>query len=218
MTMEIVIPEENESVRIGRKLWEQLPNESDKAYNAFLVYRDIGRTRSLPAAYRKHSGKDAKQANGQWNLWSDRFNWRERARAWDIEQDQIKTDAYSETVKRMFDRQIKVSLAFQQKVVERLESMQATDLDPKDMVRWFKAAVEIERIARGVKDGKMPDDGQIAAGNDENDKPNSPSYGGASYEALGAAERAYYEQAFGERFALGSQERDTGDTGWEATV
>ncbi len=73
-----------------RKAWEQLEGEPNEAYARFLVYRNLGRARSLDAAFRLDIGKATKgnkrqQAPGQWGGDSVQWNWVERATAWDIE-------------------------------------------------------------------------------------------------------------------------------------
>ena len=40
-------------------LWEQLPEETGKAYKAFSAYRDAGLTRSLVGVYRQETGRAA---------------------------------------------------------------------------------------------------------------------------------------------------------------
>lgn len=64
--------------------WLRLPDESEEAYAAFLIYRDLGIIRSVLKAYRQKSGKiTAKQAPGQWNKWAKDYRWRARARDYD---------------------------------------------------------------------------------------------------------------------------------------
>ncbi len=74
-----------------RKPWDQLEGEPSEAYARFLIYCTMGRTRSLEAAYLLDSGQTAKKSkkkqsiSGQWTNDSTKFNWIERAIAWDIE-------------------------------------------------------------------------------------------------------------------------------------
>jgi hypothetical protein len=50
---------------------------------------------------------------------------------------------------KMAERHVRVALAFQAKAVERLQSIDADKLTPDQTLRWFEAAVRIERLARG---------------------------------------------------------------------
>jgi hypothetical protein len=70
--------------RPDRQPWDRLESESSKAYAAFLAFRDIGPGRSLSEAYRVHSNRpDARKPSGTFTTWCKRFNWPERADAWD---------------------------------------------------------------------------------------------------------------------------------------
>jgi hypothetical protein len=67
---------------------ERLPKESIRAYRAFCIYRDLGAARSLDKAWRgfqADQGKDATSARrpGHWADWSQKFDWFERAQAYD---------------------------------------------------------------------------------------------------------------------------------------
>lgn len=74
--------------------WDRQPGEPERGYDAFLVYRDLGPERSVPAAYRQRSGNDlAKQAGGQWNAWSKAFHWKSRALAYDHHTARVAQDA-----------------------------------------------------------------------------------------------------------------------------
>lgn len=67
--------------RIERELapWDRQPDETSKAYAAFVTFRDIGPSRSLPEAYRKHTGKQTARAGGTWGVWYRKHHWKERA-------------------------------------------------------------------------------------------------------------------------------------------
>lgn len=71
------------------QIWERQEDESDAAYTRFLIYRNLGPSRSLDAAYRASLGDAAKRrkpprVSGQWQDDSAQFHWPERAAAWDI--------------------------------------------------------------------------------------------------------------------------------------
>jgi hypothetical protein len=69
---------------------ERLPQESQRAYRAFCIYRDMGPDRSLDQAWKRFraaSGptKDRGSARrpGHWADWSQKYHWVERAEAYD---------------------------------------------------------------------------------------------------------------------------------------
>ena len=64
-------------------LWEKLPQEGPKAFEAFCVYRDM-KPRSVLKAYRqKTSNKTAARVSGSWNEWTAEFRWSDRVEAYD---------------------------------------------------------------------------------------------------------------------------------------
>lgn len=63
--------------------YEQQPDESGRAFRAFVHYRDLGVERSLDRAYAQHAGENAGKAPGQWNAWSSQLDWVRRAAAYD---------------------------------------------------------------------------------------------------------------------------------------
>src|SRR5215469_16904101 len=65
--------------------WEQRDGESMPAYLAFVVYRDMRGERSIDAAYRASRGPQVgtKRASGRFKDWSQKYDWKERAEAYD---------------------------------------------------------------------------------------------------------------------------------------
>lgn len=66
-------------------LWDQLLDESARAYACFLVYRDLGPDRSLDKAFTRaqEAQEGTRKAPGCWHQWSGKYRWPERAQAWD---------------------------------------------------------------------------------------------------------------------------------------
>lgn len=58
--------------------WDRLPNESSRAYQAYVIYRDLGPDRSLAQVSQKHT-----KSIPTLKRWSSKYNWVERARAYD---------------------------------------------------------------------------------------------------------------------------------------
>jgi hypothetical protein len=70
-----------------RNKWDRLDGESDKAFAAFCVYRDLGAERSVDAAYQKHSKTTSKTRPPHWLKWSAKYHWVDRVKAWDDHKD-----------------------------------------------------------------------------------------------------------------------------------
>lgn len=64
---------------------KRLPNESHKAFEAFNIYLELGRQRTIDKAYRKANNiqNESKRASPQWFNYSRDFNWVERSRDYD---------------------------------------------------------------------------------------------------------------------------------------
>lgn len=66
----------------GRRPWDQLPAESTTAYSAFLLYLDLGmHERSQSKLAKVLYGNE--DSTGQIAKWSTKFDWINRAEAWD---------------------------------------------------------------------------------------------------------------------------------------
>ena len=128
--------------------WSRQHNESPKAYAAFTIYRDLGQYRSYDKAIVIANKKPS--ARRYWARWASKYKWVERAQLYDTHMDEINLQKKEEEVIKMAERHAKIALAFQSKVVKRLESIQPEDLNARETVRWFALATKIERISRGA--------------------------------------------------------------------
>lgn len=68
-------------------VWEQRPNESAVAYQAFCTYRDMGYKRSLSKVARELS-----KSKPLMQRWSANHEWVERVEAWDREEDRVRLE------------------------------------------------------------------------------------------------------------------------------
>lgn len=72
--------------------WEQMTGESDESFARFLMYRNLGPSRSMRKAYLRYlqeadgftGGAKRLHIPGQWQRDSSNFFWVERAAAWDV--------------------------------------------------------------------------------------------------------------------------------------
>lgn len=134
---------------MAEQLWERQDGESSRAYQAFVVYRDLGPERSIDKAIAA-AGK-ARGNRGHWQRWSSAFRWVDRAAAWDDEQDRIKRAAQAQAVVEMAERHALIARL-------ALQSLQDWLSDRADVgkLSWSSAsqlldiAAKIERNARGL--------------------------------------------------------------------
>ena len=135
------------------KPWDQIVGESNEAYARFLVYRNLGPTRSLAVAYaytytlgspkatkRVKSRRSAKatksskslvstKVSGQWNKDSSQFQWQARATAWDIE---MLTQVGQQTV-------VKFVTLLDDAVLMTLKHLKETKRKPRTWLDLFNA-------------------------------------------------------------------------------
>jgi RecG-like helicase len=133
------------------KPWERQPEETDKSWNAFVIYRDMPlETRTVRATMKslgKHESKGME--------WQSKYLWTARARAWDAEVDRINRLAQVKAVEKMRERQIKQALKMQEigknellKIAEKqLKAKKA--LEPKIVLQLIKDGTALERLVRG---------------------------------------------------------------------
>ena len=132
--------------------WERQPGESARAFRAFAVYRDMGLGRTLEATGRQVSGGNPGRKKGTTGCirnWYQKFNWAERARAWDNEQDRIWREQQTKARKEMLERHVKQAKALQLKAIERIARMKPDELKPGEVLDYFIQAAKMERLCLG---------------------------------------------------------------------
>lgn len=137
--------------------WERQPRESEEAFYAFTLYRDMSpRKRSLRRVADLIDGHEGvtreprrRHVPGRIKRWAERFAWVERALAWDEEQDRLRREAQREAVEEMLRRHAQEAVALQTKALQRLRELDPSELSPRDVLAFFVEAAKLERISRG---------------------------------------------------------------------
>lgn len=137
--------------------WERQPRESEEAFYAFTLYRDMPpRERSLRRVADLIDGHEGatrgprrRHVPGRIKRWAERFAWVERALAWDEERDRLAREAETEAIRAMRERHAREAMALQEKAILRLRAMDPGELTPNDVLRYFVEAAKLERLARG---------------------------------------------------------------------
>ncbi|MBQ9168882.1 MAG: hypothetical protein IJX67_10830 [Oscillospiraceae bacterium] len=128
--------------------WERRQDESTKAYEAFCIYRDMGRERSLSKVSAKLQKSETLMGR-----WSRTFDWVKRAASWDDEQDRIAREIarkeQAEAIKNMRKRHADVATAMILKAARALNRLKEEDIKPSDISRMMEVASKLERISRG---------------------------------------------------------------------
>jgi hypothetical protein len=146
-----------------KQSWEQLEGESDKAFSAFVIFRDMGPSkRSLDGAstlYHNHNrqegdkkemaGAKNKNRSGQVQVWADRWNWRQRASAWDAEQDRVGREAQLQEIIEMRRRHAEEAMLLQTVALEKLRAIDPDSLTANQTLDYLVEAAKLERLSRG---------------------------------------------------------------------
>lgn len=128
--------------------WERRESESTKAYEAFCIYRDMGRERSLAKVAEKLQKSETLMGR-----WSRENDWVKRAAKWDDEQDRIEREIaqkeQAKAIKDMRKRHADLGQAMLIKAARALARIPDDDIKPQDISRMVDVASKLERISRG---------------------------------------------------------------------
>lgn len=82
------------------QLFERMDHETSKAYRAFVLYRDLGATRTVQRAWELYydGARLPGTAPGYFRAWSSTYAWVERAQAWDDHQQALADAVIGEEV------------------------------------------------------------------------------------------------------------------------
>lgn len=129
------------------KPWERQKGESEKAYEAFAIYRDMGEKRTFTAVAEK-----LQKSSSLIRRWKDRWEWVERVRAYDNDLEKEARLKAIKDRKDMVDRHIKIAMQLQKKALEALTSFSVEDMSPKDVKEYIKMATDLERLNRTLEE------------------------------------------------------------------
>jgi hypothetical protein len=142
--------------------WDRQEDEPEKAYGYFVLYRDLGRTRTVAKV-----ATEVNKSRDYLHKLATRWKWVQRAQAWDREEDRLYVEGLAEQRRDMAKRHARIAGALQAKLVARLQSLDASKLSPADIARWLEVATRVERLALGLPDSTTahtgPDGGPIRA-------------------------------------------------------
>jgi len=142
------------------KPWEQLPEESGPAFEAFSTYRDLGPGRTISAVAEK-----LRKSDSLLRRWKDRWNWRERATAYDSS---IAEETRRKAIKDhrdMESRHIRIAMQLQKKALEALNLLETGAMSAKDIKEFIKMATDLERLNRAFEEERTTEAKDVGMGN-----------------------------------------------------
>ena len=123
--------------------WERQPDESAKAFEAFVTYRDMGPDRSI-----QRVARECTKSVSLIKRWSRERGWTERIRAWDNNLTEAARKKARKEVEDMQRRHIDIGRYMQSKAVRALDKMPEESITPRDATTLAKLGIEVERMAR----------------------------------------------------------------------
>lgn len=129
-------------------IYNQQPEESDRAYEAFRKYRDMGAARNL-----RQVAQELDKSATQMGKWSSHWRWTERVRAYDAHLDyqmRLRTEeehfnklaAYRERAERAASVASESAILLMQKANERMAIMKPEEIEAGEVASMIRAAAQ----------------------------------------------------------------------------
>lgn len=130
--------------------------ETDAAYAAYVLFRDLGPARTLLKAAREyHQAPELTTRTGKYRYvqeWARLNRWNDRVQQHDTELAAIGRLEQVAAVRSMKDRHAKLAVSALEKAAKRLEGMDVDQLSARDVLAFITEATKVERLARGEPD------------------------------------------------------------------
>lgn len=120
--------------------WERQTGETEKAYTAFSIYRDMTDKRTIQAVC-DEIGKSYQFVH----RWTVKYEWKERTRLYD---NWLEHEARKNTIKqkeKMIAQQLKIARAIQAKALKAFSEADESKMTFKDMKELLKLGTELEQ-------------------------------------------------------------------------
>ncbi len=127
--------------------WERQDGETEKQFEAFVLYRDMGADRGI----RKVAQKLDKQPSYISKIASRKF-WVDRVTKYDRYLDEKRREEREAEIEKMNERHARIGKTLQSKGIERLQTIDVKTLTPSELLRYVELGVKIERMAMGEAD------------------------------------------------------------------
>lgn len=127
----------------SEKPWERQKGESSQAFEAFVIYCDMGAERSL----RKVAQKLGKSLTliARWNT---TWHWQDRVREYENDLRRQEFEEQKKDYQKMQKNQLAAASALQKKAVDALVKLEPGDLSPRDILHFFTTGANLENTIR----------------------------------------------------------------------
>jgi hypothetical protein len=136
--------------------WEQLQEEPDKAFAAFMAYRDHP-TRSMRRVLDVLVERGQAPSEATLYTWRNLYKWQDRAKAWTQHLQRIGDNAKIQAIEDMNRRHVEGAMQIQEVSRRKAQHMldapeQVENMNPQTMGQLMQIGVQIERQAMGISD------------------------------------------------------------------
>lgn len=129
----------------SKEPWERMPGESTTMYSYFEAYKNMQpmerSSRAVAEKYRKNRGT----IEG----YCTKYNWVDRAAAWDDEQAKIARIEQQKEIAEMRKRHAKLAKDMLDKAQSAIDNMNPSEMKPQDISRIAEVASKLERLSMG---------------------------------------------------------------------
>lgn len=132
--------------QVKTKVWEQQPKESDPAYAAFSIYRDMGKNRTVAAVVRE-CGKNRSLID----RWHKGHNWAARCRAYDNSIDEEARKKAAVEAANIRKTHLQIAAQLQLKALNALNLLAPEDMTPRDIKEM--AGGKFDKLAGKTRPG-----------------------------------------------------------------
>lgn len=123
--------------------WEQQKGESAQAFEAFSLYLNMGKERSL-----RKVEQELNKSHALIGRWSSKYHWSDRVREYTNYLRKQEVEEARKAVKDMQKRQVQTALLMQKKAIKALEKLDIDSLSPKYILQFIAEGSKIERETR----------------------------------------------------------------------
>jgi hypothetical protein len=135
-----------------RDPWERQNGESARQYGRYIVFRDLGESRTLNDALEIiNATSTTKLAKGSLHQLSFIYRWTERCESWDAKQAQAEQQRLIRLRRDMIERHRRIATGLTGKALTAMNKLSndSPGLAPVDIVRFITLAADLERKALG---------------------------------------------------------------------
>lgn len=135
-------------------IWERLPSDTDKSYEAFCIYRDMGAQRSLQKAWEQYQNS-TKTVPGYFKQWSVEHNWSDRVSMYQAYQNSVRESVLSEVRADIQNDALQDYYVMRFAIAKRIEILENTDYiskvsDLHELISLMEHANAYARLNSGL--------------------------------------------------------------------